>query len=460
MSDLQQIRETVADILSRKDVHALRQLMRRWLTSDLAPHLSSLSEPLLATLVRIGPPDLAAAVFTYLDPEAQKRLLRLISQEQVALLLNAIPPDDRTAFLQEQPLDVAMQLLAMLTPENRAEAEALMAYPEDSVGRMMTLDYIAVRPEWTVDQALRHIRERGSDRETINIIYVIDAAGHLIDDIRIRRFLLAPPDQPVSDLTDGSIVRLVATDTREHALNLIRQLDRVALPVTDETGRLIGIVTVDDLLDVAEEEATEDIQKLGGSEALDEPYLLITLGKMIRKRASWLVILFIGEMFTATAMGFFEDEIAKAVVLALFIPLVISSGGNAGSQAATLVIRALALGEFRVRDWWRVMRRELIAGTALGAILGAIGFFRIAAWAQFSDIYGPHWLLIGSAVGASLIGIVLWGSVVGSMLPLLLKRLGFDPATSSAPFVATLVDVTGILIYFSVAWLFLDGVLL
>ncbi|AHF89112.1 magnesium transporter [Opitutaceae bacterium TAV5] len=460
MSDINQVRTDITALLARKDATALRQLAARWLPADLAPHLSVLPEPQLAVLVRIGPRDLSAAVFSYLEPAAQKRLLRLITQEQAASLLNALPPDDRTAFLQEQPLDVALQLLAMLTPENRAEAEALMAYPEGSVGRMMTLDYIAVRPEWTVAESLDHIRALGCDRETLNIIYVVDAAGHLIDDIRVRRFLLAQPGQHVRDLMDGNVVRLSAADTREHALDLVRKLDRVALPVTDDAGRLIGIVTVDDILDVAEAEATEDIHKLGGSEALDEPYISIALGKMIRKRAGWLVVLFLGEMLTATAMGFFEEEIAKAVVLALFVPLVISSGGNAGSQAATLVIRALALGEFRLRDWWRVMHRELFAGLALGAILGTVGFLRIAVWAQFSSIYGPHWLLIGGAVGASLVGIVLWGSLVGSMLPLLLKRLGFDPATSSAPFVATLVDVTGLIIYFSVAWLFLDGTLL
>jgi magnesium transporter len=223
---------------------------------------------------------------------------------------------------------------------------------------------------------------------------------------------------------------------------------------------LIGIVTADDMLDVASEEATEDIQKLGGSEALDEPYTTIALGKMVKKRAGWLVVLFLGEMLTATAMSYFEDEIARAVVLALFVPLIISSGGNAGSQAATLVIRALALGEFRLRDWWRVMRRELAAGLLLGMILGCIGFLRIVVWAQFSDIYGPHYLLVASTVGASLVGIVLWGSLTGSMLPLALKKLGFDPATSSAPFVATLVDVTGLVIYFSVAFLILRGTLL
>jgi magnesium transporter len=276
----------------------------------------------------------------------------------------------------------------------------------------------------------------------------------------MRRFLLSPLDTPVRVLLDGNYPVLDATDDREKALELFRKYDRVALPVTDDAGKIIGVVTVDDILDVASEEATEDIQKLGGTEALDEPYITIPLLKMVRKRASWLVVLFLGEMLTATAMSYFEDEIAKAVVLALFVPLVISSGGNAGSQAATLVIRALALGEFTLAQWWRVMRRELAAGLALGLILGAVGFLRIAIWSQFSTIYGPHWLLIAATVGSALVGIVLWGSLIGSMLPLLLKRLGFDPATSSAPFVATLVDVTGLVIYFGLGYLLLSGTLL
>jgi magnesium transporter len=282
----------------------------------------------------------------------------------------------------------------------------------------------------------------------------------MIDDIRLRRFLLADPGLKVSGLMDGNYATLSPTDDREKALQGFRKFDRIALPVTNPDGKLIGIVTADDMLDVASEEATEDIQKLGGSEALDEPYTTIALTKMVKKRAGWLVVLFLGEMLTATAMSYFEDEIAKAVVLALFVPLIISSGGNAGSQAATLVIRALALGEFRLRDWWRVMRRELAAGLMLGVILGAIGFLRIVVWAQFTHIYGPHYLLVASTVGASLVGIVLWGSLMGSMLPLVLKRLGFDPATSSAPFVATLVDVTGLVIYFSVAIVILGGSML
>jgi magnesium transporter len=455
-----ELKAEISALLRHRDTAALKHKLARWLPDDLAPIVAELPVEELAVLFRLAAREVAAAAFPHLEHEAQRKLLRLLNPEQAASLLNALPPDDRTAFLDELPLDVAMQLLSLLTPEERQVAQALLAYPEDSIGRMMTLDFVAVRPEWTVREALDYIRRNGYDRETLNVVYVVDERGRLIDDVRVRRFLLAPLDQPVRELMDGNFAALAATDDRETAVHVFRKYDRVALPVLADDGRLIGIVTVDDMLDVAEEEATEDIQKLGGSEALDEPYTSIPLVRMVRKRASWLVVLFLGEMLTATAMSFFEDEIAKAVVLALFVPLVISSGGNAGSQAATLVIRALALGEFKLRDWWRVMRREFAAGAALGAILGVIGFLRIAVWSAFSHIYGEHWLLVATTVGCALVGIVLWGSLMGSMLPLALKRLGFDPATSSAPFVATLVDVTGLIIYFSVAMVVLRGTLL
>jgi magnesium transporter len=454
------VKTEIAALIDRKDFAGVKKYIEPWLPADLAPLLAELPIEVLAQLFRVTARDLAALTFTYLDHAAQRKLLKLLNPEQAAALMNALPPDDRTAFLNELPLDVAMQLLGMLTPDERQVAQSLLAYPARSVGRMMTLDYVAVRPEWTVRESLDYIRTHGYDRETLNMVYVVDADGHLLDDVRVRRFLLAPLERPVRELLDGNYTMLAPTDDREKALVLFKQFDRVALPVVDEDRKLIGIVTVDDMLDVAEEEATEDIQKLGGTEALDEPYTKIALGRMVKKRASWLVVLFLGEMLTATAMSYFEDEIAKAVVLALFVPLIISSGGNAGSQAATLVIRALALGEFKLRDWWKIMRRELAAGSMLGLILGAIGFLRIAIWSAFSNIYGEHWLLVAMTVGVSLVGIVLWGSLMGSMLPLILKRLKFDPATSSAPFVATLVDVTGLVIYFSVAFLILRGSLL
>ena len=460
MSVQPSVKAEVAALIARKDLPALKKYLAPWLPADLAPLLAELPVEELAALFRAGSRELDTAVFTYLPIEAQKKLLKLLTQEQAAALLNALPPDDRTAFLNELPLDLAMQMLGMLTPDERQVAQALLAYPAHSVGRMMTLDYVAVRPEWSVREALDYIRTHGFDRETLNMVYVVDDNGHLLDDIRVRRFLLSPPERSVRELMDGNYTWLAPSDDREKALGVFRKFDRVALPVVDEMRKLIGIVTVDDMLDVAEAEATEDIQKLGGTEALDEPYTTIALSRMVKKRASWLVVLFLGEMLTATAMGYFEGELEKAIVLSLFIPLVISSGGNAGSQAATLVIRALALGEFKLRDWWKIMRRELAAGTALGAILGAIGWLRIAIWSQFSNTYGPHWQLVAATVGLALVGIVLWGSLMGSMLPLVLKRLGFDPATSSAPFVATLVDVTGLIIYFSVAFVIMRGTML
>lgn len=460
MPEQNRVREEISALIDRKDFTALKKYIDPWLAADLAPILAELPLEEVATLLRVGSKELTAVAFTYLSLEAQKKLLKTLSQEQAAALLNALPPDDRTAFLNELPLDVAMQMLSMLTTDERQVAQSLLAYPEHSVGRMMTLDFVTVRPEWTVREALDYIRTHGYDRETLNVVFAVDGNGHLIDDIRVRRFLLAPLDKTVRELLDGSYTMLQPTDDREKALELFKKYDRVALPVVDENRKIIGIVTVDDMLDVAEAEATEDIQKMGGSEALDEPYTTIALRRMVKKRASWLVILFLGEMLTATAMGYFESEIEKAAVLALFVPLVISSGGNSGSQASTLVIRAIAVGEIKLAGWWRVLRREIQAGFLLGCILGAIGFLRITIWAQFTTLYGAHWFLLAETVGLGLIGIVMWGSIMGAMLPFVLKKCGLDPATSSAPFVATLVDVTGLIIYFTVAMLLLRGTLL
>jgi magnesium transporter len=356
--------------------------------------------------------------------------------------------------------DAVKKLIIMLPPAERKEALALLGYEEDSIGRLMTPDYIAVKKSWNVNKVLAHIRQYGKNSETIDVIYVIDDQGVLLDDIRIRDILLVEPETPISELMDDRLISLHVHDPQEEAINVFRMNNRVALPVTDQDDILLGIVTVDDILWIANEEYTEDIQKIGGTEALDEPYLDMPLIKLVRKRVGWLVILFLGELLTATAMQFFENAIEKAVVLALFIPLIISSGGNSGSQASTLIIQAMALGEVTIADWWRVMRREILSGLMLGITLGLIGFMRIYIWSLFSHIYGPHWALVGTTVGCALVGVVLWGSLAGSMLPLLLKKLGADPATSSAPFVATLVDVTGLVIYFSIAVIIMQGKLL
>jgi len=344
----------------------------------------------------------------------------------------------------------------------------LLGYLEGSVGRLMTPDFIVVHEEWTVQEVLDYVRQYGSDSETLNFVYVVDDRGKLIDDVRMREFLLRPLTTKVSEIRDEQFAALKVQDSQEDALNVFRKYDRAALPVVDSNDVLVGIVTSDDMLDVAEEEATEDIQKMGGMEALDEPYMRIPLWKMVRKRAGWLVILFLGEMLTATAMANYQDELAKALVLALFLPLIISSGGNSGSQASTLMIRAMALGEVTLRDWWRVMKKEIQAGMCLGLILGIIGTIRVAFWALLDKnyfhhhppVYGEHWPLVAITVGLALVGVVLWGTLSGSMLPFLLRRLGADPATSSAPFVATLVDVTGLIIYFSIALLMMRGAML
>ncbi len=453
-------------MVEARNFAALRALFSEMPPADVAEIILDLPEDERVIIFRILPNVLAADVFEYLDLESQQQLLRGMAHEQVVSLLNEMSPDDRTALLEELPSAAARQLIQLLTPDERKIAQALLGYPEGSVGRLMTPDFIAAREDWTVQQVLDYVREHGQDRETLNFVYVVDDKGRLIDDLRMREFLLRPLTTKVGRIMDRSFVHLTANETQGEALNIFRKYDRAALPVVDSANVLVGIVTVDDMLDVAEEEATEDIQKIGGMEALDEPYMRIPLWKMVRKRAGWLVILFLGEMLTATAMSNYQDEIAKAVVLALFLPLIISSGGNSGSQASTLIIRAMALGEVGLRDWWRVASRELQAGFSLGLILGTIGAIRVTVWSVIGEkyfhreIYGPHWPLVALTVGIALIGVVLWGSLSGSMLPFLLRRLGADPATSSAPFVATLVDVTGLVIYFSIAFFIMRGAML
>ncbi len=458
----------IRSLIEARDFAGLRELFSEWPPADVAEVIVDMPEDDRVIIFRVLPAALAADVFEYLDVDAQQSLLHCMAHEQVAAILNEMSPDDRTALLEEVPSAAARQLIRLLTPEERRVATALLGYPEGSVGRLMTPDFVAVREDWTVKEVLDYVREHGQDSETLNFIYVVDERGKLIDDLRIRNFLLRPLNTRVDEIMDRSFVHLTVNETQEEALNIFRKYDRAALAVVDSNGVLVGIVTQDDMLDVAEEEATEDIQKIGGMEALDEPYMRISLWRMVRKRAGWLIILFLGEMLTATAMANYQDELAKALVLALFLPLIISSGGNSGSQASTLMIRAMALGEVTLRDWWHVMRRELQAGLSLGVILGVIGTIRVAFWAMVDKkylhhqppVYGAHWPLVALTVGIALVGVVLWGTLSGSMLPFLLRRVGADPATSSAPFVATLVDVTGLVIYFSIALVIMRGAML
>ena len=408
----------------------------------------------------------AAKVFKILDLSAQKSIMQDLPPLKTAELLNELPADDRTAFLEELPSEVVKELVKTLDPEERRVTLALLGYPEGSVGRLMTPDYIAVPIDWTAAAVLQHIRKVGKDSETIDVIYVVDEKGIFIDDVRIREIILAHPERKMADVIDNRYITLHVNDDQEHAAQVFKMNNRVALPVIDYNNILLGIVTIDDILWVTSEELSEDIQKIGGTEALDEPYLETPFFKLIRKRVGWLIILFLSEMLTATAMAYYNDELGKVLILTNFLPLIMSSGGNSGSQASTLIIQAMALGEVSISDWWRVMRREILSGFLLGTILGIIGFIRIFVWhifmqhGVFKDIYGPHWMLVGLTVSFSLIGVVLWGTLSGSMLPLALKRLGADPASSSAPFVATLVDVTGLIIYFNVALFFMRGILL
>lgn len=403
----------------------------------------------------------AAKSFKFIRKKKQQSIINALPEAKAAEILNAMQPDDRTAFLSELPGSSVKELLKVLTPEHRAKTLELLGYPEESVGRLMTPDYVTIKMSETCMDVLHYIRGRGKATETLNWLFVIDEKGVLIDDINIKDFLVVDPGTHVSELMDYQFIALNVNAPQKDAIKVFRNNSRYALPVTDEKGLLLGIVTLDDVLRLAESEDTREMQKIGGSEALDEPYTTISFFSLIRKRAGWLIILFLGEMLTATAMGHFEGEISKAVVLALFIPLIISSGGNSGSQASSIIIRAMALGEIGFRDWWRVMRREVLSGLVLGTILGIVGFLRIGIWQKFGlQVYGEHWLKVAITVFLSLIGVVIWGTLSGSMLPLILKKLGADPAASSAPFVATLVDVTGLIIYFTVAFVVMRGTLL
>jgi magnesium transporter len=450
----------LVELIQQRNFTQLREILCHFPAPDIAEIFTDIKPDDEAVLLRILPRQLAAEVFEYLSLQDQEQLVQALGNEQVAQILNDVSPDDRTALLEELPAAVTQKLLNLLSPQERKIAADLLGYPKGSIGRRMTPEYVAIQQNWKVDDVLAHLRKVGRQREAFNQLYVVDDKGRLVDSVRLRNLVVADLATPVQELFDHQSLALHAAEHQEAAVSMFKKYDRTILPVLDSNDVLVGIVTVDDVLDVAEQEATEDIQKMGGMEALDAPYLKISLVSMIRKRAGWLAILFVGEMLTATAMGYFEDEIAKAVVLALFVPLIISSGGNSGSQATSLIIRALAVRDISLGDWWRVIRRELVAGVALGCVLASIALLRIFLWPNREKVYGPHYALVAATVACSLIGVVLFGSVAGSMLPFILRRLGFDPAAASAPFVATLVDVTGLIIYFTIAYQILHGTLL
>ena len=457
---LEDLKQQFERLLESNEKLAIRQFLDDQNISDVAELVYEYPEYESSIIANMSV-HRASSVFRILDFSNQRNIIQTLPAAKTAELLNELPADDRTSFLEELPSSVVRELIKLLDPEERKITLSLLGYPEGSVGRLMTPDYVYVYEHNTIAEVLNIIRRVGKNSETIDVIYVINENGELLDDIRIREFILNDPHTLVSELMDERVIALNAYEDQEVANEAFKMNNRVALPVVSNSNKLLGIITIDDVLWVANEEFSEDIQKIGGTEALDQPYLEMPLVRLLKKRVIWLIVLFLGEMLTATAMAYFEDEIAKAVVLALFVPLIISSGGNSGSQASTLIIQAMAMGELYLSDWWRVMRREIISGILLGAVLGLIGFLRIFVWHTISpEIYGDHWAAIGITVGVALVGVVLWGTLCGSMLPMILKRLGADPAVSSAPFVATLVDVTGLIIYFSVAFLTLSGKLL
>ncbi len=459
------IQEQYDEVLKTGNDKAVSEFLNQQNISDVAELIEENEEQEIEIILHLSI-HRAASLFKILEHSTQKKIIKDLPPSKSAELLNEMQADDRTSFFEDLPNEVVRELVKTLQPEERKITLSLLGYPENSVGRLMTPDYVYVYEYNTVAEVLDIIRNVGKNTETIDVIYVINKHGELLDDIRIREFILASPDKKVSEMMDGRYIELKVTDDQEKANEVFKMNNRVALPVVDDYNVLLGIVTIDDVLWVTNEEFSEDIQKIGGAEALDRPYLETPFFGLVKKRVGWLTILFFGEMLTATAMAFYNDEMAKVIILTNFIPLIISTGGNSGTQASTLIIQAMALGEVKIANWWRVMRREILSGLMLGTILGAIGFFRITLWSflmhhgVMTDIYGIHWAQIGLTVFLSLIGVVLWGSLIGSMLPLLLKRLGADPASSSAPFVATLVDVTGLIIFFNVALLTLKGTLL
>lgn len=459
MDELEMKVAIVEELIENNDLEKLATYLNDLNISDVEELIDELPEsgPLFLETLNLNR---AVNVFRILDFPTQQRVFKKLSASKIREILNELPPDDRTSFLGELKGDVVKRLIILLAPDERREALSLLGYPEESVGRLMTPDYITVKEHWTISRVLDHIRRYGRSSETIDVLYVIDSDGRLIDDIRIKDVLLASLDTQLGELIDNRFISLNANDPQEDAVTVFRMNNRVALPVIDEQGIMLGIVTIDDILWVANEEYTEDMQRIGGTEALDEPYLDVSIFHLVKKRGGWLVVLFLGQLLTASVIEHFQGQMESVIFLMALMPLIMSSGGNSGSQASTLIIQAMAMGEVTISDWWRVMKREIWSGLFLGFILGTLGFIRIAGWQAFSDAYGEYWVLIGIVVSLSLVGVVLWGSLTGSMLPFLLRRLGADPASSSAPFVSTLVDVTGLIIYFTIATMILRGVLL
>lgn len=442
-------------LLKEGDIEELREALIALSPFEIADVIVRKSEPNQSRIFGALPPDLAANTFDFLPISIQRHLVQTLPSMQAAYLLKYLSPDDRTAFLQELPQTTITELLKLLPEEERASTIALLGYPQNSIGRLMTTDYIAVKLNWTIEEVLEYIRRYGHDSETINDIYVIDEEQKLLDAIKIKEFLFVPKNFKVKDIVHNHLVALPASENDQVAINLFQKLRCSALPVTDRQGKLLGIVTSDDILRLSNQEATEDIQKIGGMQALSTPYLNTPFKELMKKRLGWLTVFFLAGSLSGSVLGYFKETILSSEILAYFLPLIISIGGSAGSQASALVLSALNLNEIKIGDWWKVGKREILSGIFLGSILGALGFLRIAFFHLFSDSYGVEWALIAETICLSILGVILWGTLVGAMLPLCLRRCGLDPAISSAPFVSSIISLTGLIIYFIVVSNFL-----
>lgn len=457
---IQLLEPELIELLDAQDYRQVRNALAILEPADIADFIEALDPEPAGITFRILPRDIASDVFAELELPVQETLLDSLGGERAARVIEDLEPDDRAALLDELPVEVATPLVARLSPENRRITQIILGYDSESVGRLMTPDYVRLRADWTIAHALDHIRRYGEDAETVHWVFVIEPDGTLIDDLHIRTILLADPESTVADCMDDHFVALSATDDREEAVRAMARYNRTALPVVDSLGLLIGIVTADDIADVAEEEFTEDVQKLGGMEALDAPYTTTPVRDMVRKRGTWLAGLFILQLLSIGVMGFFGEQLDKAIVLAIFVPLIIASGGNTGTQAASLLVRAIAVEEVHLGLWWRIVRKELLTGLALGTILGLMGVLTVHILSLTGFAHTPHADLLAMTVGIAIFFIVIWGTLIGSMLPLILDHLGLDPAASSAPLVATLMDASGLTIYFGIAILILRGTLL
>jgi magnesium transporter len=451
-------------IADRGDPEEIRMFLAMLSPQEVADLLESVTDQQRERLFPALDVSHQASVLREIEGDlVREDLIESVPDARLADIAEAQRTDDATDLLAEIPEERRERVLEEIQPSVRAEIEELDSYPPESAGGIMQTELMKLHKDLTVAQAVEEFRKRYSPKiGDVYDIYVVDDDDRLLGRVRNRHLLTNAPNVKLSEFMRSDVRTVPVTMDQEKIAEIVKDYDLVSVAVVDEKQRLVGRIMVDDIVDVVVQEATEDIHKLGGSEALDEPYLTIRMRDMLKKRAGWLAVLFLGELMTANAMAYFEAEIQRALVLVLFIPLIISSGGNSGSQATTLVIRAMGLGEVKLRDWWRVIRREFVAGLGLGAILGVLGFLRVIVWQKVTtgDLYGEHYVLIGLTVGASLVGVVLWGTIAGSMLPFILRRFGFDPASASAPFVATLVDVSGLVIYFTAALAFLSGTLL